>query len=193
MPELSRVPARRRRSWLKVDAASGRSPHLLQRALRRRSRTARVTGPNAQIALLFLTALNPTRSGALFSIPGSLLLRLRIRAGVRLTTAPALRRMRLQPRPAFSLSPRAQLYRRGVSARASGAEDRCSEKLLNASDVLPGGEFTAVAGSRFCEPRSTGGFLQLDERPVPEYSGSITFPTAPSRVTDYPKPRPIPQ
>ena len=185
--------------WLKVDAASGRTSPLFDAD---RMETALASLPGVTRAEAGLIArsndltFNPARTGALVTIADDLYFYdVAAAKASRLTTTSGTRRRRPSARtgsssrscaptistPSTSRRRRSGRSRPTADARSSTASSTgCIRRRSTAA--------IASAATGGVPTRTRVAFLQLDERPVPEYTVVDHIPYRPSlEVTDYPK------
>ena len=197
---LQTRPAQRGVEWMVVDAVSGRTsmlfdPSRMEAALRAMPGVS-AGGASARArarALIF----NPSRTGTVITINDDLYFYdIAENAAARLTSAPGT-----EEEATFSPNGRlvafvrdSNLYvvdigtRREVALTTDGSPELLNGKLdwLYQEEIYGRGRFRGYWWS----PDSTRiAFLQLDERPVPEYTVVDNIPYRPTvEVTDYPKP-----
>ena len=196
---LSRRRAANGVEWLKVDAASGRTSPLfdagsMQTALASLPGVSRDEA--SELARSSDLTLNPARTGALVTIADDLYFYSFAAAKVdRLTTASGEEEV-----PTFSPDGRLVAFVRGnnlhvveiATQREQALTTDGNRELLNGKldwlyqeEIYGRGQFKAYWWS---PDSSRLAFLQLDERPVPEYTVVDHIPYRPAlEVTDYPK------
>lgn len=185
--------------WLKVEAASGRSTPLFD-GVRMESALAALPGVTraeaSAIAHSDDLTLNPSRTGTLFSLADDLYFYdFASGRASRLTTAPGA-----EDEATFSPDGRLVAFVRAhnlfvvdvASARELPLTTDGNDQILNGKldwlyqeEIYGRGRFR---GYWWSPDSSRVAFLQLDERPVPEYTVIDHIPYRPTlEVTDYPK------
>jgi dipeptidyl-peptidase-4 len=185
--------------WLKVDAASGRSTPLFD-AGRMENAIAALPGITraeaSEVARSNDLTLNPARTGVLFSLSDDLYFYdFGSAKATRLTSTPGE-----EEEATFSPDGRQVAFVRGnnlkvielASQRETALTTDGSNEILNGKldwlyqeEIYGRGRFR---GYWWSPDSSRLAFLQLDERPVPEYTVTDHIPYRPRlEVTDYPK------